>query len=294
VTTLARQCGALPTSEATDETLPTGASTLADDIADRIAASGHPAELDGIVRDMWVDHTHGRLSEADMEALDEAARTRRAAIQERRQAARREPVRRPGDTPRPRGRPQRATPRSPGPARVGPWPKREKMFGEGRAIPLDRNAKARITTLARALMHPTEKGKHWGPITAKFFEVLKALLWAFHNAKSGRCFPSYETIARKAKCGEDTVARAIVALEQVGILSWCNRLARVAIKGVVKVIRTSNAYWFNDPSSKSEFKSGTRFTVYQERKQDGASRAEVVSRKKKRGIQPQMPCEEVT
>ena len=78
--------------------------------------------------------------------------------------------------------------------------------------------------------------------------MLQALLWAFHNAKSGRCFPSYETIARKAKCGEDTVARAIVALEQVGILSWCNRLARVTIKGVVKVIRTSNAYWFNDPA----------------------------------------------
>jgi hypothetical protein len=171
-----------------------------------------------------------------------------AAIQERRQAARREPVRRPGDAPRPRGRPQRATPRSPGPARVGPRPKREKMFGEGRAIPLDRNAKARITTLARALMRPAEKGKHWGPITAKFFEVLQALLWAFHNAKSGRCFPSYETIARKAKCGEDTVARAIVALEQVGLLSWCNRLVRVTIKGVVKVIRTSNAYWFNDPA----------------------------------------------
>jgi hypothetical protein len=167
------------------------------------------------------------------------------------------------------------------------------MFGDGRAVPLDRNAKARITTLARALMRPTEKGKHWGPITAKFFEVLNALLWAFHNAKSGRCFPSYETIATKADCGEDTVARAIVALEQVGLLSWCNRLARVSIKGVVKVIRTSNSYWFNDPRSKYEFRSGTRFTVNQERKQDGAGRAEVVSRKGRGDIQPEIPCEEV-
>jgi hypothetical protein len=266
---------------------------LVDDVLDRIAAACHPAELDGIVRDMWIDHTNDLLPENEMEVLDEAARARRAAIQERRQAARREPARRPGDAPRPRGRPQRATPRSPGPASVGPRPKREKMFGEGRAIPLDRNAKARITTLARALMRPTEKGKHWGPITAKFFEVLNALLWAFHNAKSGRCFPSYETIARKADCGEDTVARAIVALEQVGILSWCNRLVRVAIKGVVKVIRTSNAYWFNDPGSKSEFKSGTRFAFYQEREKDGAGRAVVVSRKRGGGIQPKIPCEEV-
>ena len=86
---------------------------------------------------------------------------------------------------------------------------------------------------------------------------------------------------------------AIFALEQVGLLSWCNRLARVSIKGVVRVIRTSNSYWFNDPGSKYEFKSGTRFTVYQERKQDGASRAEVVSRKEERGIRPEIPCEEV-
>jgi Helix-turn-helix domain len=266
---------------------------LVDDVLDRIAATCHLAELDGIVRDMWVDHTNGLLAEAQMEVLDETARARRAAIQSRRQAAQREPPRRPGDAPRPPGRPQRVTPRSPGPARVGPRPKREKMFGDGRAVPLDRNAKARIMTLARALMRPTEKGKHWGPITAKFFEVLKALLWAFHNAKSGRCFPSYETIARKADCGEDTVARAIVALEQAGLLSWCNRLARVAIKGVVKVIRTSNSYWFNDPGSKYEFKSGTRFTVNQERKQDGASRAEDVSRKRGRDIQPEIPREEV-
>jgi hypothetical protein len=97
-----------------------------------------------------------------------------------------------------------------------------------------------------------------------------------HWTKRAWCHQRRETIARKAKCGEDTVARAIVALEQVGILSWCNRLARVTIKGVVKVIRTSNAYWFNDPGSKSEFKGGTRFTVYQERKQDGAGQQGVI------------------
>jgi hypothetical protein len=30
--------------------------------------------------------------------------------------------------------------------------RRDKLFGEGRCVPLDRNAKARITTFARALM----------------------------------------------------------------------------------------------------------------------------------------------
>ena len=53
--------------------------------------------------------------------------------------------------------------------------RREKMFGEGRLRPLDRNAKARIMVLARALSHRTEKGKHYGAFTAKFLAVLEAL-----------------------------------------------------------------------------------------------------------------------
>ena len=44
-------------------------------------------------------------------------------------------------------------------------------------------------------------------------DVLRALLWAFHNAKSGACFPSYEAIAEKANCKRDTVRHAIEALE---------------------------------------------------------------------------------
>jgi hypothetical protein len=57
-------------------------------------------------------------------------------------------------------------------------PRREKVFGDGRPLPLDRNAKARITTLARALMRRTEKGKHYGQVTAKAFAVLQApLVW---------------------------------------------------------------------------------------------------------------------
>ncbi len=66
--------------------------------------------------------------------------------------------------------------------------RREKVFGDGRPRPLDRNAKARIMTLARALTRRTEKGKAYGAITAKFLDVLEALLWGFHNAQSGLCF----------------------------------------------------------------------------------------------------------
>lgn len=145
-------------------------------------------------------------------------------------------------------------------------PRREKVFGEGRPVPLDRNAKARIMTLARALSHPTEKGKHYGVITAKFLNVLEALIWGFHNARSGLCFPSYETIAARAGCTRSTVYEAIHALEDVGILTWVNRIKRIREWGPDlfgraqnqwRVVRTSNGYAFIDPNSKSEFPTGT-------------------------------------
>ncbi len=155
--------------------------------------------------------------------------------------------------------------------------RREKVFGDGRPRPLDRNAKVRIMHLARALSRRTEKGKAYGPVTAKALAVLEALLWGFHNARSGLCFPSYEKIADRAGCARSTVAECIKALEDAGILSWVNRLVRVRercedlfghLGTRVRVIRTSNGYQFNDPtpparpgslgnSSKSDFPSGT-------------------------------------
>src|SRR5271157_5030422 len=155
-------------------------------------------------------------------------------------------------------------------------PRREKCFGDGRPRPLDRNAKVRIMTFARALMRRTEPGKHYGAITAKTLEVLTALLWGFHNARNGLCFPSYETIAAKAGCARSTVAEAIKALEDAGILSWVNRIKRVAETCLdlfdrrirkTRVVRTSNGYHFIDPqqskrpeslqnSSKSDFPTG--------------------------------------
>ena len=153
-------------------------------------------------------------------------------------------------------------------------PCREKVFGDGRPRPLDRNAKVRVMTLARALMRRTEKGKAYGPVTAKALAVLEALLWGFHNARSGLCFPSYEKIAERAGCARSTVAEAIKALEDAGLLTWVNRLKRVRERcqdlfgrsgSLVRVLRTSNGYRFNDPKgaaergfpSKSDFPSGT-------------------------------------
>lgn len=159
-------------------------------------------------------------------------------------------------------------------------PCREKVFGEARGIPLDRNAKARIMVFAQGYnARYRSKGQHRGPITRAFMEVLEALLWGFHNCKDGRCMPSYESIAARARCNRDTVYEAIKTLERANILTWVNRIVRVRERMPDlfgqwatrwRIIRTSNAYSFRDPlpchegrvslrrSSKSENPPGTQ------------------------------------
>jgi hypothetical protein len=153
--------------------------------------------------------------------------------------------------------------------------RREKVFGPGRAIAMDRNAKCRVEAYARAWsrLH-TLPGQHRGPITRAFLDVLTALLWGFHNSRSGCCFPGYEAIAEKAECARSTVAEAIKALEWAGVLTWQHRITRVRERCTDlfgrngwrwRVIRTSNAYVFHDPQaavsagipSKSENPTGT-------------------------------------
>ena len=109
--------------------------------------------------------------------------------------------------------------------------RREKLFGPGNAMSLDRNAKARILAYARAWgARHKEPGQHRGPITRAFLEVLEALLWGFHNARSGCCFPSYESIAEKADCARSVVAEALKVLELAGVLTWQHRIARIQVR----------------------------------------------------------------
>lgn len=152
---------------------------------------------------------------------------------------------------------------------------REKVFGPGRAVPLDRNAKVRIQAYARAWSTKHRQPRqHRGPITRAFLEVLEALLWGFHNSQNGCCFPSHKAIAVKAECCRDTVAEALKVLEWAGILTWQHRIARIRVRELDlfghftmrwRVIRTSNAYVFLDPlrqraaapPCKSEIRTGT-------------------------------------
>jgi hypothetical protein len=153
--------------------------------------------------------------------------------------------------------------------------RREKVFGPGHAVPLDRNQKVRIQAYARAWdRQHRQPGQRGGALGRAALDVLGALLWVFHNARSGCCFPSYERIAEKAGVARSTVAEAIKALEFAGVLRWQNRITRIREKcrdlwgregWRWRVIRTSNAYAFLDPqaqfagvpASKSDQRTGT-------------------------------------
>lgn len=90
-------------------------------------------------------------------------------------------------------------------------PRREKVFGLAKGFPHDRNARVRIQAYVMAWnAKHKQDGQHQGPITAAYQRVLHALLWHFTNYKTGLCFPSYETIAAKARCCRDTVYEAIL------------------------------------------------------------------------------------
>jgi hypothetical protein len=213
------------------------------------------AALDETARLLWRANAEAQIPDTEAEAIAEAIEARRAALAGKR----------PPEPPKP----TRGVPRP-----TGGSERREKMFGLGRPRALDRNAKVRIMHWGRCLARRTERGRAYGVITAKALAVLEALLWGFHNAKSGVCFPSYERIAEAAGCARSTVAQALRALEDAKVLSWVHRIKRVRepcpdLLGDNgwrwRVLRTSNSYAFNDPSpagaqpnsSKSEKETGT-------------------------------------
>lgn len=123
---------------------------------------------------------------------------------------------------------------------------RPKILGEGPAVPLDRNARARVDCLADA-HHRAGRLSH----TARL--VLHHLVRTFQNRKTGRCFPTWETIAAAAGVSRASIGRALKALESLGLLTWVNRLTleRRFMKRTGasrwRAVPTSNAYVIHDP-----------------------------------------------
>ena len=227
---------------------------LADQFLEAAGDARTPAVLDDLARKLWRAHAERQIDDAHAEAVSAAVEARRGVLA--------------GGAVSMTGSRPKGVLGLPRASR-----RREKMFGLGRPRALDRNAKVRIMHWARCLSRRTEKGRAYGQLTAKAVAVLEALLWAFHNAKNGLCFPSYETIAEAAHCARSTVAEALHALEDAGVLTWVQRIKRVRepcpdLLGDNgwrwRVLRTSNSYAFTDPSaadrpisSKSDYATGT-------------------------------------
>ncbi len=66
--------------------------------------------------------------------------------------------------------------------------------------------------------------------------MLKALLFGFHNAATGRCDPGYNALARLAGVARSTVAVALERLEAAGLIVRTRRQAGA--------VRFTNAYAF--------------------------------------------------
>jgi DNA-binding transcriptional ArsR family regulator len=102
---------------------------------------------------------------------------------------------------------------------------------------LDRNARARLMVHAEALDRRTRlPGQHGGVLKRTGLAVLKALLFGFANVATGRCDPSFDTLARAAGVARSTVAVALGRLEAAGLLERVRRQ--------IGRVRYSNAYRF--------------------------------------------------
>jgi DNA-binding MarR family transcriptional regulator len=124
--------------------------------------------------------------------------------------------------------------------------------------PLERNARARVDTLADA-HHRAGRLTH----TARL--VLAALLRTFQNRKTGRIYPTWETIAEASGVARASVGRALKALESLGLLTWVNRLQLERVYCELtgrhrwRAVPTSNAYVIHDPvSSKYQHETQTQ------------------------------------
>ena len=70
--------------------------------------------------------------------------------------------------------------------------------------------------------------QHRGPITRTDAKVLLTIR-SFVDEQTGRCFPSYEAIAKRAGCSRISVARAIKKLENEGFLTWTHGIQPVPV-----------------------------------------------------------------
>ena len=148
-------------------------------------------------------------------------------------------------------------------------PRREKMFGEGRACRSTATPRPGSCRYARALSHRTEPGKHYGVLTAKFLAVLARAVVGLPQCRQrpllpDRMRPSPSTRTAAARRSIRRSTRSSAPASSAG----CNRIARIREWGPDlfgraqnrwRVIRTSNQYRFVDPQPSSQPPDASKF-----------------------------------
>jgi hypothetical protein len=119
--------------------------------------------------------------------------------------------------------------------------------------PLDRNERARILFMAKALERATKPaGGRNGVLGEIGLRVLEVLLWRFHRAKDGYCAPSYTCLQAATGLCRQSIANALKRLEASGILKIARRLVREVIDGVMVTRQASNLYSVHEPAEHAD------------------------------------------
>lgn len=128
---------------------------------------------------------------------------------------------------------------------------RNSQFGQ-QWRPIPAVLRTRLLGLVEGFERATRGAGKQGLLKLSGVAVFRALLFQFLDPRSGRCDPSYETLAERAGVGRTTAYKALARLEQVGVIERTRRLVWVplVLNGRVigrKAQQTSNAYRLGPP-----------------------------------------------
>ena len=220
-----------------NDTFP-GMNPLADNLSDQIGLAGHPAELDEIIKNMWVDHTHGLLTDNEVEILDEAARARREAIQERRTETRPKPRTAPFSAPRVSARRQRT------PDRQASIERRRRLVASG---PLPPAMAARFT---------------WG-------EIAVMRIVGDECRAHGCCFLHIDAIAARAGVHRTTVQNALREAQGRGEVPGSSiisvqerrRKGQRSLTNIIRIVSREWSDWLRKGPRRPAMGVGSKYTA---------------------------------
>jgi hypothetical protein len=137
--------------------------------------------------------------------------------------------------------------------------------------PLDRNQRARLIQIAERIERASKaKGKRSGFLGLTGLQVLRALMFGCLG-KDGRLDPSYAHLQRLTGFARATIAKALHALEALGLLRIVRRIVRRRIarlspitgepETIIATVQASSLYVLQEPSSASGQEPHQRFSV---------------------------------